>query len=162
MLEAHVAFKISTSVFFFSTVFADLFNPYHIFSSPSSTFLDTPPIFLYLSYSTLIGARSLLRRYTRPFRLYKRSVQQAHTSPLVYPPGPHPAPPGPTLPSCLRLTLPATPPPTCPTLSTGSPLHPHQALPYSPFPHLDPPGPPPSAAGVTAKWELCERGVIAG
>ena len=78
-------------------------TPYHLFSTRCQLFFSPPPPtpnFLYLSYSTPIGERSLLRRCIHPFRLFERSLQPAHTSPLTPrtpgpPPHPHPAQPGP-------------------------------------------------------------------
>ena len=94
----------STFVFFFTTISAIFSAPYHLFYIPlPSTFLYIPPIFLYPTYSDHTGARSLPSSYINPFELYKRSLQPAHTSPQVYPPGPPPhPPPGPTRPHPAR------------------------------------------------------------
>ena len=86
------AWHCFTIVFFFSTVFALFPTPYDIFPTNWQLFSTPPPNFLYLPYSTRIGARSLLRRYIHPFGLYKRSLQPAHTSPPATPPGPPPHP----------------------------------------------------------------------
>ena len=90
--------------------------PHTIFSltpgyPPPQLFLYAPPIFLYLPYSTPIGAHSLLLSQIHPFSLYERCLQPAHTSPPAYPPcppshhparhpphPPHSAPPGPQSP----------------------------------------------------------------
>ena len=69
-------------VSFFSSIFA--------FFSNSCVFSPTPTFFSNFSYSLRFGARSLLRTHVRPFGMYKRSYQPAHTSP--------PAPPRPTRP----------------------------------------------------------------
>ena len=88
-----------TILFFkvFSAVFAVFSTPYHLFSNPPpQLFLYAPPIFLnflYLPYSTPIGAHSLLLCQIHPFSLYERCLQPAHTSPPAYPPGPPPQPP---------------------------------------------------------------------
>ena len=111
---------------FFSTCFAVFFTPYHLFSiplPPLAQLFSTPPIFLYLPYSTPIGGRSLLRHYVHPFGLYKRSLQPAHSSPpasgshlaRLPPPGPPPhTPSGPTRP-VTPASQPARPGPPFPT-----------------------------------------------
>ena len=131
-----------TILFFkvFSAVFAVFSTPYHLFSNPPpQLFLYAPPIFLnflYLPYSTPIGAHSLLLCQIHPFSLYERCLQPAHTSPPAYPPGQpshHPARHPPTPP--LSPTRPAiTPPPPGRPDPPGPP--PHRD------PHLAPPGPP--------------------
>ena len=104
---------IASYVTFFSYVnfflyrFCSFLYPISSFLCPLSTFLYTPtPNFLYLSYSTPIGARSLLSRHIHPFGLYERSLQPAHTNPPATPPGRHHI-----------STRPSTPP--------GPPPHPH-------------------------------------
>ena len=84
------------TVIFFSPSFLLFSLPRIIFSlppPPPQTFLYAPPIFLYLPYSTQIGARSLRRRYIHPFGMYERPLQPAHTSPTAHascPPPLHP------------------------------------------------------------------------
>ena len=54
---------------FLSLLFCCFLYPYHLFSTPSSTFLYTPFIFIYLSYSTTIRACSLPSSYIHPVGL---------------------------------------------------------------------------------------------
>ena len=125
---------------FFSTVFAVFSTQYHLFSTPPQLFSTPPPNFSLptLFYPIICGAHSSLSRYMHPFGLYKRLLQPAHTSTTRLP------------------TRPATTPPPChptPTLPhPASNPSPHLARPATPFPHLDPHGPPQSAAGVIAAW----------
>ena len=103
---------LTTVVFCLFSVFAVFSTPYHLFSTRCQLFSTSPSNFLYLSYSTPIGARSLLRRYIHPFGLYESSLQPAHTSPPATLPPPCPI-------------RPAIPPPSGrhPT-PTGPPQHP--------------------------------------
>ena len=101
--------------------------------------ISNPPFFfLQIFLSSAIWSAFLIRTHVRPFGLYKRSYQPAHTSPPAPPPGlsapshlapsaprpplaAHPAPSGPTLPHPAPPGPPRKPRPAPP----GPPLHPH-------------------------------------
>ena len=109
-------------VFIFSSIFA-FFSNSCVFSP------NPPPFFSNFSYPPRFGARSLLRTHVRPFGLYKRSYQPAHTSPPAPPPA-HPAPPGPPRPA-----------PTRPPPGPARPVPPGPARPAAPRPPARTPNP---------------------
>ena len=134
--------------------------------------LHPPPNFLYLPYSTELGARSLLCRYIHPFGLHKRLLQPAHSSPPAYPTGPpphspRPPPPPRAPPACHPNSHPAKPgppPPPGPTWpATPNPTRPRPAsnpshLPCPTSPARPPPGSTRPAQIYRRRWR--HRGMI--